>query len=119
DLSGTPPIDAVKEFSFGGSAYMNCTGLAMDATSFFTTCRKGNTGSVYALLRIARSDATITEVTTALPVNTSAMALHAVDKDGDGNADLLYVQDSKEEGHFLCGPYTGAPYTYRHFSFGT
>jgi len=118
DLSQPVPIQAVKETSFGANVYSYCHGLAVDASSWFTVCRDDTeTGKPYAVVRIPRNGGPVAEVITGLPGNTTAMALHGKDWDGDGSIDYLYFQESKEEGHFVCAPYT-APWAYEHFDFG-
>jgi len=118
DLAATPPATATLVQSFGANTYSYCAGLAVDASAFFTACRNGSTtSSPFKLIRIDRATGAITEVA-QVPGNTSAMAVHAGDKNGDGLADYLYFQEDVEEGYFVCSPHAAAPWSSKLFDFG-
>ena len=120
DKSAAVPATAQVIREFGANAYHYCNGLAVDNNSFFTTCRKGSaTSSPYHIVRIDRTTGAITDLGDPVPGNTTAMALHAADKNGDGLADYLYFQEDVEEGYFVCSPYAATPWLSKLYSFGT
>ncbi len=116
--TGTVPVTADLVREFGQGSYTYCSGLAVDASYFYTTCRQGTSGTNYAVIRIDRGDGTITELATGLPGNTTNMAVHVRDLDADGIADVLYRKESDEEAHYVCSP-ASAAYVGQHFSYGT
>ena len=121
DPSGPLPAAGQLELAFGANAYNNCVGLAMDASSWFTVCRAGTSGSNFVALRIARTGGAITELgslTAPLSSTQNAVSVIARDHDGDGNADYLYIQTDRESADFVCSPY-GTPYLRQHFYFGS
>ena len=119
DGTGTLPAPATRDVIFGGADYQYCEGLAIDAAYAYTTCRLQRATTQYATIRVDRATGTVTELSTAIPGNVTAMSIHVKDADADGLADYVYVGSNQEAGYFICAPQSTTPYLDVLYNFGT
>jgi hypothetical protein len=102
--AATPPEAATSYVTF---AETGCTGLAADSTYLYAACDDSNT-----VVRVNRTTGAVAVVTNAIPLNATKNAVVAVDTTADGIADVLYVQVTTEEVHYVCTPAaSGLQYT--------
>jgi hypothetical protein len=100
--SPTTPQPAVLELTLADED--NCTGLAVDDDYYYLACSNDS-----RLLRVNRVTHVVDVLSSGvLDLNTTKNVVHAHDLDGDGRADVLYVQADNEEVHYVCEPNAGS-----------
>ncbi len=101
-MGGGPPILTTDQ---GGTTTV-CTGDIAQTTFRYAMCScESPTGT----------DELFTD---SFDLSSSTNSMFAKDIDGNGTADVLYLQSYYERGWFICEP-GGSPYIDDHFSFGT
>lgn len=106
----TLPAAATLEGSFQGEYY--CSGLAVDDNYFYTACWGAD-----HVVRIDRSTFALTTVADSWLLDYSANGLQAYDNNGDGTADILYVNAGEKKVQYLCEP-SATPYANLLLNFG-
>jgi hypothetical protein len=89
-------------------------GIAVDDDYYYLSCSGGD-----RLVRVHRTTFAKELITDAIDFNSTRNAIHIHDIDGDGRADVLYVQGYGEEVNYVCAPNTGPFYTDVLTGFGT
>lgn len=105
DISGTLPATATQLLST--SAISECSGLTMDDFYFYTACSTRD-----EVVRIDRTTFAIDVLaagTATLDVSSTSNELVIQDPDGDGRADILWIQGFDER-LYICEPSLSAPY---------
>lgn len=108
--SGALPVPAALELGF---VELRCSGIAVDDANFYVAC-----GTNDVLLRVDRATAEVTLITSDLPLDVDANAVHAHDVDSDGSADFLYVKSGTKNVYFVCDPGGATPYVDQLVSYG-
>jgi len=97
DVSGGLPAAATLARTVVGES--DCSGLTGDAGFFYLACSDGD-----RVVRASRAGTDVQLVTGFYDLNSTVNALHADDLDGDGLADVLYVQYGDEAVGYVCSP---------------
>lgn len=109
--SATVPVTGRVEAAI--PTYLNCTGLAVDSTYYYTAC----TSPTPQLIRIHRTSMAVDVLSSSIPINATINAIHADDNDADGVADALYLNVGTEEAYYVCG-LSGTPFAAPFVSWG-
>jgi len=120
-IPGTATENARLEVAFGANAYKYCAGLAVDDAYYYTNCMVGTSTTNAAVVRVSRTDGSVTAFGENLFLgSTTAMALHGKDVDGDGLIDFIYRNEDREDGDYVCAPWSDDDHQVGQlFSFGT
>lgn len=109
--AATLPVTPTR---LGTIPFLDCTGLAVDATYFYTMCEDAD-----EIVRVHRTTLTATAIPSGAALSTTRNEIAVDDLDGDGTADAFYFQTGSEEVAYGCGFDTAMPLISTLSSWGT
>ncbi|MBX3275650.1 MAG: hypothetical protein KF729_35650 [Sandaracinaceae bacterium] len=89
------------------TSHYQCSGLAMDATYYYTACAAP---SPARLIRVHRTTMAVDVISSTARLDTLVNTVHAADTNTDGLADVLYVNGGTAQIYYACGLASGTPF---------